>query len=76
MGPMIAIVGMIGLGVRTVTYLLCLRWQSRQEEARRRSLARLADQLTSPGRLEEVRADGSTIRVWLGSEEGSANHHG
>jgi hypothetical protein len=51
--------GLIGLWLR-------LRWRTRQEHARRRTLVALARALRRGSRLEEHAADGTILRITIG----------
>jgi len=50
---------------RVVIVLLLLRWHAVQERARQQSLITLAACLGTSGDLEEIRADGSRVRLSL-----------
>jgi hypothetical protein len=63
-----AIVAASGLGVRltaAVNQYLRLRWQVRQENARRHTLEALARSLPWGSRLEEVYSDGTRLRLTI-----------
>lgn len=48
---------------RVTVTLLRLRWRSREEHDRRRSLVSLADRMPAGGWLDELRPDGSRLRL-------------
>lgn len=50
-------------GTRVLVTLLRLRWRSREEHDRRWSLVTLADRMPAGGWLDELRPDGSRLRV-------------
>ena len=61
--------GLLSLGMRAGLYLARMWWEAVQEQRRDQSVAALTSQLTDGGRFEEIRADGSRIRI-------SLNRHG
>ena len=68
MDPIIvpALTALIGLTMRAITFaelLARLRWQERQHGADRSSLTELAHTLPPGCRLDELRADGTELRL-------------
>jgi hypothetical protein len=54
-------------GARVTVVLLRLQWQAHQEHARQQTIAGVVGHLSPGSCLEDFRADGSYVRVTVGS---------
>jgi hypothetical protein len=67
---------LVAAGTRVIVTLLRLRWRSRQEHARQASLVTLTDRMPAESWLDEMRPDGSRLRLSVGARDDKDNVDG